>query len=236
MRGALPKIRMTARTIRFYFDYVSPNAYLAWNQLPQLADKYACQIDAVPVLYAALLDASGTLGPGETPAKGNWMMKNVLRKFALLVLPFQPPIHFPFNPVLALRMSILPLEAPLRRKLIDALFEAVWSRSLHVSEPPVVERLANELGLRGADLIAQASQPEIKSQLRQQTDDAITRGVFGVPTMEVGAELFWGYDDFPFLESYLADRDPLDRKAWQKVLDSPSKASSLRRRVRPPNK
>lgn len=132
-------------------------------------------------------------------------------------------------------MSILPLEAPLRRKLIDALFEAVWSRSLHVSEPPVVEHLANELGLPGADLVAQASQPEIKSQLRRQTDYAITRGVFGVPTMEVGDELFWGYDDFPFLESYLADRDPLDRKAWQKVLDRPSQASSLRRRVRPPN-
>src|SRR5579872_7061306 len=166
---------MTARTIRFYFDYVSPNAYLAWTQLPKLADKYACRIDAVPVLYAALLDASGTLGPGETPAKGTWMMKNVLRKFALLGLTFQPPIHFPFNPVLALRMSMLPLEAPLRHKLIDTLFEAVWSRSLHVSEASVVESLANELGLPGAELVIQASQPDIKSQLRRQTDDAIAR-------------------------------------------------------------
>jgi 2-hydroxychromene-2-carboxylate isomerase len=224
---------MTSRTIRFCFDYISPNAYLAWNQLPQLAKKYGCQIDPVPVVYAALLDASGTLGPGETPAKGRWMMKNVLRKAARLGLSIQPPVYFPFNPILALRMSLLPLEAPLRHQLIDALFEAVWSRSLHVSEPVVLEQMANELGLPGADLIAQASQPEIKSQLRQQTDDAITRGVFGVPTMEVGDELFWGYDDFPFLELYLAGRDPLDRDAWQKLLNSPSRASSLRRRVRP---
>ena len=62
---------MSPRTIRIYLDYISPNAYLAWNQLPKLAEKYGFQIDAVPVLYAALLDASGTLGPGETPAKGN---------------------------------------------------------------------------------------------------------------------------------------------------------------------
>jgi len=224
---------MTSRTIRFYFDYESPNAYLAWNQLPQLAEKYGCEIDAVPVLYAALLDASGTLGPGETPAKGRWMLKNVLRKAARIGLSIQRPIYFPFNPLLALRISLLPLEAPSRHKLIDALFEAVWSRSLHVSEPPVVERVANELGLPGADLVAQASRLEIKSQLRRQTDDAIARGVFGVPTMEVGDELFWGYDDFPFLELYLAGRDPLDRNAWQKMLDSPSQASSLRRRVRP---
>ena len=102
---------MTSRVIRICFDYISPNAYLAWNQLPQLAENYGYQIDAVPVLYAALLDASGTLGPGETPAKGRWMMKNVLRKAARLGLSIQPPIYFPFNPVLALRVSLLPLEA-----------------------------------------------------------------------------------------------------------------------------
>ena len=224
---------MTPRTIRFYFDYESPNAYLAWNQLPQLARRYGYEIDAVPVLYAALLDASGTLGPGETPAKGRWMMKNVLRKAARLGLSINPPIYFPFNPLLALRVSMVPLETPSRHKLIDALFEAVWSRSLHLNEPPVVERVANEIGLPGADLVAQASRPEIKSQLRTQTEAAIARGVFGVPTMEVGDELFWGYDDFPFLELFIAGNDPLDRDAWQKMIASPSQASSLRRRVRP---
>ena len=58
--------------IRFYFDYESPNAYIAWTQLPKLAEKHACTIDARPILYAALLDAHGQLGPGEMPAKGRW--------------------------------------------------------------------------------------------------------------------------------------------------------------------
>jgi len=224
---------MSPRTIRIFFDYISPNAYLAWNQLPKLAEKYGFQIDAVPVLYAALLDASGTLGPGETPAKGRWMMKNVQRKAILLVLPMQTPAYFPFNPVLALRMSLLPLETPMRHKLIDALFAAVWCRSLHVSEPAVAERVANELGLPGANLVAQASQPEIKAQLRSQTDDAIKRGVFGVPTMEVGDELFWGYDDFPNLELHLAGRDPLQQAGPKRLVDGSTQPSSLRRPVRP---
>lgn len=224
---------MSPRTIRIYIDFISPNAYLAWNLLPKLAEKYGFQIDAVPVLYAALLDASGTLGPGETPAKGRWMMKNVQRKAILLDLPMQSPAYFPFNPVLALRMSLLPLDTSMRHKLIEALFAAVWCRSLHVSEPAVAERVANELGLPGADLVAQASQPEIKSQLRRQTDDAIKRGVFGVPTMEVGEELFWGYDDFPYLELYLAGRDPLDRVGPKRLVDGATQPSSLRRRVRP---
>jgi 2-hydroxychromene-2-carboxylate isomerase len=224
---------MSPRTIRIYFDYISPNAYLAWNQLPKLAEKYGFEIEAVPVLYAALLDASGTLGPGETPAKGRWMMKNVQRKAILLDLPMQTPAYFPFSPLLALRMSLLPLETPMRHKLIDALFAAVWCRSLHMSEPAVAERVANELGLQGANLIAQASEPEIKAQLRSQTDDAIKRGVFGVPTMEVGDELFWGYDDFPYLELHLSGRDPLRQAGPKRLVDGTTQPSSLRRRVRP---
>jgi len=217
--------------IRFYFDYESPNAYLAWTQLPKLAEKHNCTIEALPVLYAGLLDAHGQLGPGEVPAKGRWMTSNFLRKAALLGLPLNPPPFFPFNPLLALRVSLLALEAEQRCGLIDALFKAVWVRGLHVSEPAVVERVVNEMGLRGSTLIKQAQGPEIKALLRQETDDAISRGIFGVPSMEVGDELFWGYDDFPYLDLFLAGNDPLDpveRQRWRLG----SRPSSVRRQFR----
>jgi len=222
---------MTASTIRFYFDYESPNAYLAWTQLPRLAARFDVAIDPVPVLYAALLDAHGQLGPGEMPAKGLWMRKNLARKAGLLGVPLNPPAFLPFNPLLALRVSLLPLDAAERHALIDALFRAVWVRALHVSEPAVVEQVANEIGLPGPTLVARGETPEIKMQLRRQTDVAVAHGVFGVPSMEVGDELFWGYDDFPFLELFLAGKDPLpaiDRRTWS----TPPSASSVRRRFR----
>jgi 2-hydroxychromene-2-carboxylate isomerase len=218
-------------TIRFYFDYESPNAYLAWTQLPKLAHRYGFSIDPVPVLYAALLDAHGQLGPGEVPAKGRWMGKNVLRKAALLGVPLNPPAFFPFNPLLALRVTLLSSDAAERDALIDALFRAVYVHGLHVSDPAVVERVANEIGLTGAALIAEAQKPEIKKRLRSRTDDAISRGVFGVPSMEVGDELFWGYDDFPYLELFLAGKDPLDAEDWQRW-SRPVRASSVRRQFR----
>ena len=202
-------------SIQFYFDYESPNAYLAWTQLPQLADRHGFAVEPVPILYAALLDANGQLGPGEQPTKGRWMWKNMLRKAALLGVRLNPPAFLPFNPLLALRVSILPLEAQSRRALIDALFEAVWVRGLHVSEAGVVEAVANEIGLPGAALVAQAQSGEIKERLRAQTDQAIAKGVFGVPSMIVGDELFWGYDDFPYLELVLAGNDPLDAATLQ---------------------
>ena len=223
---------MTAPSaIRFYFDYISPNAYLAWTQLPAIANECGYALEPVPVLFAALLEAYGQLGPAEVPPKIRWMHRNNLRKAALLHVPLNPPAFHPFNPLLALRVSSLPLEMAERCRLIGALFQAVWVRGLHVSEAPVVEQLADEIGLQGAALLASAQRAECKTQLRAQTDDAIARGVFGVPTMEVSGELFWGYDDFPHLKLFLQGRDPLDEAEWQKWSAAPP-PSAVRRRVR----
>ncbi|HSD10476.1 MAG TPA: 2-hydroxychromene-2-carboxylate isomerase [Candidatus Binatia bacterium] len=221
----------TMQIIRFYFDYISSNAYLAWTQLPALAEAHGFAIDPVPVLFAGLLEARGQLGPAEIPAKALWMARNNLRKAAILGVPLNPPAFHPFNPLLALRISSLPLPAPQRLALIDTLFRAVWVEHLHVSDAPVVARLANDLGLAGARLVAEAQSSESKDRLRAQTDDAIARGVFGVPSMGVGDELFWGYDDFPYLERFLAGNDPLNPAEWQKW-HGPARPSAVRRRFR----
>jgi len=214
--------------MRFYFDYISSNAYLAWTQLPALTAKYGVDVEPVPVLFAGLLGAHGQLGPAEIPAKSLWMSKNNARKAVLLGVPLSPPAFHPFNPLLSLRVSSLDLGAAARQRLIDALFAAVWVRGLHVSEPAVVQAVGDDIGLDGAALVGAAQQPECKERLRQQTDDAISRGVFGVPSMEVGGELFWGYDDFPYLELLLAGNDPINPAAWHDA--PPVIASAVRKR------
>lgn len=216
--------------IQFYFDYISNNAYVAWHALRQLAPRYERRIEPVPVLFAGLLEAHGQLGPAEIPAKAYWMWRNTLRKAALLGLPMQPPAFHPFNPLLALRVSSLPLEEDVRDRLINALFDAVWCRSLHVSEPAVVAGIFDELGLRGKELVPAAQTAEIKALLRQQTDAAIACGVFGVPSMRVGDEVFWGYDDLPYLEMHLSGNDPLPVAGL--VMPKAPAASARRRRFR----
>jgi 2-hydroxychromene-2-carboxylate isomerase len=219
------------QTLYFYFDYLSTNAYVAWTQLPKLASRFGVAVEPVPVLFAGLLEAHGQLGPAEVRPKAIWMAKNNLRKAALLGIPLEPPRHHPWNPLLSLRVSSLELPAEQRSNLIDALFRAVWVRGLHVSEPAVVASVADELGLPGSALVEQAGRPESKARLRAQTDEAIAAGVFGVPAMRVGGELFWGYDDWPHLELFLAGKDPLDPRESEKWFGS-VRPSAVRRRFR----
>lgn len=219
-----------APTIRFYFDYISTNAYLAWHVLPEMAARHGATIEPIPTLFAGLLASTGQLGPAEVPLKARWMWRNNLRKAARLRLPLNPPAYHPFNPLLSLRVSSLPMPPAERRRLISALFEAVWVRGLHVSDPQVVAEVATGAALDGPALVAAAQTPEAKARLRQQTDAAIAAGVFGVPSMAVGDEVFWGYDDFPYLDTFLAGDDPIP------PLDSPQfstrpPASAMRRQV-----
>jgi 2-hydroxychromene-2-carboxylate isomerase len=218
-------------TLRFYFDYISSNAYLAWHRLPDLAQRFGLAIEPVPVLFAGLLEAHGQLGPAEIPAKARWMWRDNLRKAARLGIPLEPPRFHPFNPLLPLRVSSLPLADEARRALIDALFRAMWAESLHLSEPAVVAAAATSAGLPGEELVARAQELESKQRLRQQTQDAIAAGVFGVPSMIVGDELFWGFDDLAHLELHLRGEDPL-ASLQANIPTARLPASAVRRRFR----
>jgi 2-hydroxychromene-2-carboxylate isomerase len=225
-----PRSAAGESTIRFYFDYISTNAYLAWQVVPKLADQYGMQVQPIPVLFAGLLEAHGQLGPAEVPVKAFWMWKNNLRKAAILGVPLKQPAFHPFNPLLALRVSSLDMEPHERFALIDALFNAVWAAQLHVSEPEVVVRVADQAGLPGTRLVEQAQSQPAKDRLRSQTDAAIAAAVFGVPSMMVGDELFWGYDDLPYFERLLAGTDPLDAAAVPS-LESAPRPSAMRRQA-----
>lgn len=223
-----------AGTVRFYFDYLSSNAYLAWMRIHDLAARYGRGVEPVPVLFAGLLQAHGQLGPAEIPPKVRWMAMNNLRKAALLGIPLNPPAHHPWNPLLSLRISSLPMPEETRRRLIDGLFQAAWVRGLHISDPEIVAPIAGEAGLDGKVAVAEAQSPAAKDRLRRQTDEAIAEGVFGVPTMGVDGELFWGYDDFPYLELFLAGKDPIRPEmldAWKKSVTP----SAVRQRTRKTN-
>ena len=218
-----------AAPLRFHFDYISPYAYLAWTQIHALAARHGRAVEPVPVLFAALLDAHGTKGPAEIPAKRLYLAKDAMRKARALRVPLAPPPSHPFNPLLALRISSLPLAPEMREKVIDRLFAATWSDGPGVTDPATVAKLVDECGVDGAHAIAAATTPEGKDRVRAQTERAVGEGVFGVPTILADGELFWGVDSLEHLDRFLDGDPPLDPvilDRWRAI--SPSAERKLR--------
>src|SRR5215813_3589890 len=128
--------RVSAAPVRFLFDYISHNAYLAWVRLGPLAERFGRGVEPVPVLFAGLLNAHGQLGPAEVAPKARWMMLNVARKARRLGIPIAPPATHPFPPLLALRTTWAAPAGRPRERLIDTLFRAAWRSDEHTSDLP----------------------------------------------------------------------------------------------------
>lgn len=216
--------------LTFYFDFVSPYAYLAWKQIGDVADRHARTVHAKPILFAGLLNHHGQKGPAEIPSKRIYTFKNVIRMAHFSGLTLKPPVAHPFNPLLALRAVSTPMAESQQHALIDAIFDVVWrgaevDKSRDVTDPKVIATLASHIGLDGKKIVEAASSPETKDRVRNETENAIALGAFGVPTMIADGELFWGADSIPHLEAHLRGDDPANRERLAMFTEIPVGAS-----------
>jgi 2-hydroxychromene-2-carboxylate isomerase len=184
-------------TADWYFDFVSPFAYLQSEQLATLAPKLAIRYR--PVLFASLLTAHGQKGPAEIPAKRTFTYRHVLWLAKRQGVAMKLPPEHPFNPLPLLRLALACDCAP---DAIHRIFRFVWRDGRLPDLPIEWAELTHDLGL--ADAHARIANPEIKDALRRITDEAIARGVFGVPTLAIGNELFWGADATQMAADYAA--------------------------------
>ena len=181
----------------WYFDFVSPFSYLQCEQLPQLAT--SMRIRYRPVLFAGLLKAHGHKGPAEIASKRIFTYRFVVWQAGRLGIPIKFPAVHPFNPLPLLRLAIV---ADCEPDAVRRIFRFVW-RDGRLGDLPIEwAELVAELGIQDAS--ARIDRPEIKESLRRSTDEALARGVFGVPTLAIGDELFWGVDATAMALDYVA--------------------------------
>ena len=201
-------------TVRCYADPVSPYAWLGLRDLGRV-EAAGARIVIRPVLFAGLLNAHGNIGPAEVPAKRRYLFRDVMREAARRGLPFAGPPGHPFNPLLALRMCTALADDAARGALLMAFTCATWERGADLMDEATLTGLADEKGLDGAGLLAAAQTPAVKQALADATAQAVTHGVFGVPTFRVDgdSELFWGADRIDALlwrmQGHAIDEDAL---------------------------
>ena len=186
----------------WYFDVISPYSYLHFRQFDRIAwpGGVVPAIELVPVLFAGLLKANGTKGPAEIAEKRRHTYRTCVWIAQQNGIPFRLPPAHPFNPLHALRLLTGAGATPAH---VGAVFDCIWKDGLDVNATEVFNTLAGRLGVaEPQELIAR---PAVKQQLAANTERALRRGVYGVPTFDIGGELFWGGDTLVMMNAWLAD-------------------------------
>ncbi len=199
------------RTADWYFDFISPYAYLQFQRLEQLPAGLDLRLR--PVLFAGLLDHWGQLGPAEIPQKKVHTLLLTRRRAQAMGVPFVPPPRHPFNPLPLLRLA---LALGSERAAVRAIFHHIWGEGRDGQTPESLNDLAAKLGVD--DLAAATGVDAVKAQLRTNTEEAAARGVFGVPSFVIEDRVFWGDDSFELMLEWLENPSVLDDAEIQRIL------------------
>lgn len=197
------------KTIVCYLDFISPYAYLAFQALPKSLMGVSHRMAYKPVLFAAMLKHHGQLGPAEIAGKREWTYRQVLWQAKQLGVPLDMPQSHPFNPLALLRLAVACSdEGEPNRLVCETIFKHVWQGGAAADDVARLQALAQQLvPQRSVDA------SDVKDQLKTNTEEAIARGVFGVPSFCVDDKVFWGLDALPMLRAYL-DGDQWFDAAW----------------------
>ncbi|MEM7016014.1 MAG: 2-hydroxychromene-2-carboxylate isomerase [Pseudomonadota bacterium] len=208
---------MSSKILHFHFDYISPFAYFASLKLPALCEKYSVELVYCPTVFAGLLNHWGQLGPAEIPGKAQHTFKQCMRYAILNDIPYRGPKHHPFNPLTSLRVSMLDVANENQALVIKTIYELGWAQGGDLGSDEAIISALNLAGLDGEGLVVKTKDQKAKDALHAMTDSAINKGVFGVPTMLIDDELFWGIDQLANLDLYLQGKDPLAGLALEEL-------------------
>jgi 2-hydroxychromene-2-carboxylate isomerase len=196
--------------ITFHFDVISPYAYLAFEKLPQALEGLSYSVSYKPVLFGAILQHFGQLGPAEIAPKRAWTYRQIQWLAKEQGLPLAMPASHPFNPIGLLRLGLAcGSQGAFNRYTAETLLRHVWQGGLEAGDAARLQGLAAQL--RPARALDDAT---VKAELKANTNAAIAQGIFGVPTMEVDGQLFWGLDALPMLRAYLQGDAWFGSEAW----------------------
>ena len=193
------------KTLEFFFDLGSPAAFLAWTQLPALCERTGARLRYRPMLLGGVFQATGNASPATVPAKGRYMMMDLLRHARRYSVPFAFNPHFPINTLVLMRGAVgyqLHSEHELLRYL-DAMFTAIWVDQRNLADEQVLTEVLVAAGLDAEQFRALVTEDSVKNVLKANTEEAVQRGVFGAPTFFVDDEMFFGQDRLGFVEDAL---------------------------------
>jgi 2-hydroxychromene-2-carboxylate isomerase len=199
--------------ITCYIDFISPYAYLAFEQMPKALEGLSYGVTYKPVLFAGMLKHHGQLGPAEIPAKRDWTYRHVHWLGHHLGIPLDLPVAHPFNPLALLRLALACGEhGACNRHVAEVLFRHVWQGGGDAAD---ADRLAQVTALLQPR--RDVASADVKAELAANTQKALERGAFGVPSWWVDGKLIWGLDALPMLRECVHGGDWFAAGRWEQA-------------------
>lgn len=194
-----------SKRVEFFFDFGSPTAYLAWTQLPQLCKQAGAQLVYRPLLLGGVFKATGNQSPVSIPAKGRYMNQDIQRFAKRYGVPLQFNPFFPINTLYLMRAAAgMQLHQPEKlESFIQAIYQAMWVDGKNTGDANVLNQVLLDAGFEPAVILGMIEESSVKEQLKENTEEAIQRGVFGAPTMFVNDQMFFGQDRLDFVREAL---------------------------------
>ena len=186
------------KTVTFCFDFGSPYSYLAYNYLSPIKDAGA-QIELKPVLLGGIFKATGNQPPATVQKKGEYMFKDIQRWSNKLGISFKMNPYFPILTVPHMRGAILAQKKNILEDYMKSMFDSMWLKGLNLNDQEILTQVASESGIDPNEFAEGISSDEVKNELKVNTQFAIDKGAFGVPTYFLEDEMFWGIDSIKFL-------------------------------------
>ena len=192
-----------AKEFDFYFDIGSPATYLAWTQVPKLAEETGAKANYKPILLGGVFKATGNSSPITVPEKGRWLFKDLTRWANRYGIEFNLNSKFPINTLYMMRGMIAYLDDDRFLALGNAFFDAMWVADKDLNQPEVMAEVVADAGVDPAEFLERINNQKTKDALMEATQAVIDRAAFGAPTFFVGDEMFWGQDRMEFVREAL---------------------------------
>lgn len=198
-----------SKTVDFIFDFASPNAYLVHKIVPQIEARTGATFHYIPCLLGGIFKATGNQAPmiafGDIKNKPEYdmiEMQRFIERHALTGFKMNP--HFPVISLMLVRGALVAERDGYLMKYIDAMVDAMWEQGLKLDDPEVLHKAYADAGFDADKIMTDMSDDDIKAKLMENTNAAVARGAFGIPTFFVGDEIFFGKERLGQVEEMLA--------------------------------
>tara|TARA_E500000178_G_C16943173_1_gene717467 strand:+ start:775 stop:1362 length:588 start_codon:yes stop_codon:yes gene_type:complete len=186
------------KTLEFYFDFISPYSFIAYQELKKVEKKETIKIKYKPILLGGLHNLHNIKAPAFIPAKAKFMIRDCKMIAEKNKIRFKFNSYFPIKTLNLMRGVIIADEDDFLGYYVDKIFDCIWKDGLNMNDHSIIEKILKNLNINPKTFLLRLSTQNIKNSLKEKTDDAFKKGIFGAPSFVVNNKIFWGQDRLEF--------------------------------------